>query len=62
MKSSEEIFQEMKELWTTFEENHERFVSKKVKAAGVRSRKAINELKKLASTYRKQCLAESKEL
>ena len=35
---------------------------KQVKAAGVRARKAINELKKLASKYRSTCLTESKEL
>tara|TARA_R110002012_G_scaffold26668_2_gene86320 strand:+ start:394 stop:579 length:186 start_codon:yes stop_codon:yes gene_type:complete len=60
--SSIEICEEMKEHWKVFLENHERFNEKQVKAAGVRARKAINELKKLASKYRSTCLTESKEL
>jgi hypothetical protein len=60
--TSQEIYESMKEYWSTFEENHTRFSGKNVKAAGVRARKAINELKKLATKYRTTCLAESKEL
>ena len=33
-----------------------------VKAAGVRARKSIGEIKKLASQYRTACLTESKEI
>jgi len=60
--SSYEICEEMKQHWDVFLENHERFNEKKVKAAGVRARKAIGEIKKLASQYRTACLTESKEL
>ena len=60
--TSYEICEEMKQYWETFLENHERFNEKKVKAAGVRARKAIGEIKKLASQYRTACLTESKEL
>jgi hypothetical protein len=60
--SSYEICEEMKQHWEVFLENHERFNEKKVKAAGVRARKAINEIKKLATKYRSTCLAESKEI
>ncbi len=60
--SSIEICEEMKEHWAVFLENHERFNEKQVKAAGVRARKAINEIKKLATKYRSTCLAESKEI
>jgi hypothetical protein len=60
--TSQEIYESMKEYWSTFEENHTRFSDKNVKAAGVRARKAINEIKKLATKYRTTCLAESKEI
>ena len=58
--TSQEIYETMEAHWLTFKENHERFEEKQVKAAGVRSRKAINDLKKLASKYRSTQLAESK--
>ena len=58
--TSQEIYVTMEAHWLTFKENHERFEEKQVKAAGVRARKAINELKKLASKYRSTQLAESK--
>ena len=45
--TSQEIYEVMESHWATFKENHDRFTDKKVKAAGVRARKAINELKKL---------------
>ena len=60
--TSKEICEEMKVYWEVFLENHERFNNKNVKAAGVRARKSINEIKKLASKYRSTCLAESKEI
>ena len=62
IKNSIEICEEMKQHWEVFLENHERFNEKKVKAAGVRARKAIDEIKKLATKYRSTCLAESKEI
>jgi hypothetical protein len=58
--TSQELFQEMEQHWLSFKENHDRFTEKQVKAAGVRARKSINELKKLASKYRSTQLAESK--
>jgi hypothetical protein len=58
--TSQEIYETMEAHWLTFKENHDRFEDKHVKAAGVRARKAINELKKLASKYRSTQLAESK--
>ena len=60
--ASQEIYEVMEQLWADFKTNHERFQEKKVKKAGVIARKSINELKKLASMYRKTQLAESKEL
>jgi hypothetical protein len=58
--TSQEIFDQIEQHWIVFKENHERFSDKGVKAAGVRARKAINEVKKLASKYRSTQLAESK--
>jgi len=60
MTTSQEIFDQIEQHWTAFKENHERFADKGVKAAGVRARKSINEIKKLASKYRSTQLAESK--
>jgi hypothetical protein len=58
--TSQEIFEQIEQHWLVFKENHERFSDKGVKAAGVRARKAINEVKKLTSKYRSTQLAESK--
>lgn len=58
--TSQEIFEQIEYHWLVFKENHERFTDKGVKAAGVRARKAINEVKKLTSKYRSTQLAESK--
>jgi len=58
--TSNEIYEEMVAHWTQFVENHERFNEKSVKAAGVRARKSINELKKLIGKYRSTQVAESK--
>lgn len=58
--TSQEIYETMEAHWLSFKENHERFMEKGVKAAGVRARKSINELKKLSSKYRSTQLAESK--
>jgi hypothetical protein len=45
--TSQEIYEAMEAHWLTFKENHDRFQEKQVKAAGVRARKSINEMKKL---------------
>ena len=60
--TSKEIFEDIESLWNTFKDNHNRFSDKQVKAAGVRARKSINELRKLASKYRSTQLAESKKI
>ena len=52
MTTSQEIFDQIEQHWAAFKENHERFADKGVKAAGVRARKSINELKNLTSKYR----------
>jgi len=60
--TSQEPYEQMEQHWLSFKENHERFQDKQVKAAGVRARKSINELKKLTSKYRSTQLAESKSV
>ena len=58
MANSQEIFEEITELFSQFEENH----NSTTKSGKSRARKAIGEIKKLASQYRTACLAESKEI
>ena len=57
---SDKLFESMKELWQTFEENHTSFKEKGNKAAGGRARKHIGEIKKLVTEYRKESVAASK--
>lgn len=56
----QDIYNELKELWATFEVNHEAHSEKGNKAAGGRARKAIGEIKKLVTEYRKASVAASK--
>lgn len=60
MMSTVELFTQMKEQWDAFEADHHKFVEKGNKAAGGRARKAIGEIKKLVTEYRKASVAESK--
>ena len=59
--TSKEIFEIMENHWENFKDNHDRFQEKGVKAAAVRARKSINEIRKLASKYRSTQLAETKK-
>tara|TARA_R100001443_G_scaffold108421_1_gene118841 strand:+ start:1577 stop:1762 length:186 start_codon:yes stop_codon:yes gene_type:complete len=54
------LFTDMKTLWDAFEDNHNTFTAKGNKAAATRARKAIGELKKLVTGYRKESVIESK--
>ena len=58
--SSDKLYNEIKGLFEQFEENHSIFSNKGNKAAGGRARKAIGEIKKLVTEYRKASVAESK--
>ena len=58
--SSDKLYNEIKGLFEQFEENHSIFSDKGNKAAGGRARKAIGEIKKLVTEYRKASVAESK--
>tara|TARA_B100000519_G_C14119600_1_gene379785 strand:+ start:424 stop:603 length:180 start_codon:yes stop_codon:yes gene_type:complete len=57
---SNEIYDSLKELWEDFDSNHNVFIEKGNKAAAGRARKAIGEIKKLVTEYRKSSVAECK--
>lgn len=59
--TSNELYNSMKTQWAEFEENHTKFVDKGNRAAATRARKAIGEIKKLVTEYRKQSVSESKK-
>lgn len=59
--TSKELFTEMENHWSDFSDNHSKFVEKGNRAAATRARKAIGEIKKLVTEYRKQSVAESKK-
>ena len=58
--TSNEIYETMTNHWNDFTENHSKFVDKGNRAAGTRARKAIGEIKKLVTEYRKESVTESK--
>ena len=58
--TSNEIYGEMEKYWNDFTENHSKFVDKGNRAAATRARKAIGEIKKLVTEYRKESVTESK--
>ena len=60
MAGTTELFNNMKDLWNSLEENHTIFLEKSNKAAGSRARKAAGEFKKIVTDYRKASVAESK--
>ena len=60
--TTNELFNEITKLYWDFADNHQLFGEKGNKAAAVRARKAIGELKKLVTQYRKVSVAESKKV
>ena len=60
MATTKELHAKIKELFEEFDENHVIHAEKGNKAAGGRARKAIGEIKKLVTEYRKVSVAESK--
>lgn len=56
MANSQELFEDIKDLFTQFEEEH----NSPTKAAKSRARKAIGEIKKLITDYRKASVTENK--
>ena len=60
MPTKNELNSQLNELWEQFQENHRAHSEKGNKAAGGRARKAIGEVKKLVTEYRKASVSESK--
>ena len=60
MANSTEIHAKIKEHFEEFDKNHEAHSEKGNKAAGGRARKAIGEVKKLVTEYRRESVSESK--
>ena len=56
MANSQELFEQIKELYTQFEFEH----NGTTKASQSRARKAIGEIKKLVTDYRKASVEENK--
>jgi NAD(P)H-dependent FMN reductase len=54
--NSQEIFEQIAELYAQFDENH----NGSTKAAKARARKAIGEIKKLVTDYKKASVEENK--
>ncbi len=60
MANSNELYEQIEAAFEDFQENHKKFVSKGVKAAGTRARKSIGEIKKMVTAYRQASVSESK--
>ncbi len=58
--NSVELYNEIKKLWEDFDSNHNIFEEKGNKAAAGRARKAVGEIKKLVTEYRKASVSECK--
>ena len=57
----EEIYSQIQDQIKIFTENHEKFVAKGNKSAEAKARKAIGEIKKLATPFRKASVDETKK-
>ena len=60
MANTNELYETLNNLWEEFQENHRTFTEKGNKSAGTRARKAVGEIKKLVTDYRKASVTESK--
>ena len=60
MATTNELYETLNNLWEDFQENHRTFSEKGNKAAGGWARKAVGEVKKLVTDYRKASVTESK--
>ena len=60
MANSNELYEQIEELFEDFQSNHKVFSEKGNKSAGGRARKCIGEIKKLVTSYRQASVSESK--
>ena len=56
MSKTNSLFEQIQSLYSTFQEEHEKNANGN-KAAGSRARKALGEIKKLVTAYRKASVA-----
>jgi|TARA_B110000495_G_C22996088_1_gene587254 hypothetical protein len=61
MSQTTELYEQIKALYEAFDDNHNHNADTGTKASGTRARKAIGEIKKLATGYRKASIEESKK-
>ena len=60
MSKLDELYSQLNDLFTEFETNHQTNVNTGNKAAGTRARKALGEVKKLVTEYRKASVEASR--
>jgi hypothetical protein len=60
MSKTKDLFENIETLYTDFRENHQSYSNNGTKAAATRARKAIGEIKKLVTDYRKASVEETK--
>ncbi len=60
MANVNELYDNLNDLWETFQEKHRANTDKGNKSAGTRARKALGDLKKLVTEYRKESVATNK--
>tara|TARA_A100001515_G_scaffold51973_1_gene40982 strand:- start:102 stop:299 length:198 start_codon:yes stop_codon:yes gene_type:complete len=60
MSKIDELYSQLSDLFTEFETNHQTNVNTGNKAAGTRARKALGEVKKLVTEYRKASVEASR--
>ena len=60
MNTSQELYEQISTLYEDFKVNHDLHSEKGTKAAAQRARKAIGDVKKLITEYRKASVAECK--
>ena len=60
MAKTDRVYDELNELWESFQENHRNFDHKGNKAAEKRARNASGEIKKLVTEYRQASVNETR--
>ena len=56
------LYDELKKVWDSLEENYQVFVEKKNKAAARRTRKCASQLKKLLTPFKQETMTMEKKL
>lgn len=59
--NTQELYEQLHNLWIEFETNHNVYQEKGTKAAAGRARKALGEIKKLVTPYKQTSVEEGKK-